>query len=124
MKTIALLLFLFSFIGCAYFDAGGVGYDRGKTKVFKGKACSTIWFGFFPVGRADLNAAKKNGGLRRIAYYDKKITNYYLWVVNCTIAYGERSKKATENIKKKKRDYNININLHQFNEQEEQYEDD
>ena len=92
MKVI-IYAFLLLFVGCITIYPGGVGYDRGKEKVFKGKACSTTWFGIFKSGDASLHLAKADGGLRRISYYDVELANYYLVTVYCVIAYGEREKE-------------------------------
>ncbi|MCS7206254.1 MAG: TRL-like family protein [Leptospiraceae bacterium] len=57
----------------------------------KGEACSIIVLGVVAIGDSSIDTARKNGGISRIAYIDRKWFNV-IWVAfgrNCTIVYGE-----------------------------------
>ena len=97
MKFFCCLLIFSILNSCISIAPGGLGYDIGKAKVFKGEACRTVLFGFLSIGDNSINAAKKAGSLRRVAYFDTWLVNYYFWFVDCTIAYGEKSKNKQKN---------------------------
>ena len=114
MKIYILIPFFMLFSACVSVRPGGVGYDKGKTKLSKGKACLTSWFHFFSQGEASLNAAKKAGNLSRIAYYDIEVYSVLgFYMESCVIAYGEKNtstiEKTTIENTQNKRKSNIRI---------------
>ena len=64
---------------------GGMGYDRGKD-LKSGKSCSHNILGLVAFGDSSITAAKSNGGIDKVSYFDTDIINvlgYYGRV--CTI---------------------------------------
>lgn len=55
-----------------------------------GEACAQSILGIVATGDASISAAKKNGGISKIAYVDHKTTNVlHLYGQYCTIVTGE-----------------------------------
>ena len=97
-------VFVFFCSGCAstgvYHKAGpalitnhrshaSLGVDRGKP-VRKGKACVNNIFGIVATGDGGIEAAKRNGGIRKAYYVDEEVLNVlFLYGKYCTVVYGE-----------------------------------
>ena len=61
----------------------------GNTGKKMGKACATNMLGLFISGDMSVEAAKKNGGITRVATVDKDIKGYAIWAEVCTIVTGD-----------------------------------
>ena len=71
-------------------NSGNLGYDRGGP-FSRGEACSYNILGLLSFGDSGIKAAKRNGGLEKVSYFDQKIVSVAaLFGQVCTIAYGKR----------------------------------
>jgi hypothetical protein len=54
-----------------------------------GRACAQNILGLFITGDMSVEAAKKNGGITKVATVDKDIKGYAVWAEVCTVVTGE-----------------------------------
>ena len=56
----------------------------------RGEACATNILGLIASGDSSIEAAKRNGGVRKVAYADTNYTNVlFLYQKGCTVVKGE-----------------------------------
>ena len=99
MKILQLLILASLMTSCASGHMPGLIYTGTKANVTTtlargavkktGEACTQNYLGLVSVGDASIEAARKNGGIKKIAYIDSSYTNILgLYQKYCTLARG------------------------------------
>lgn len=97
----ALLSFAFIVSGCATSGSSPNGWalikeekipafvtDNAKANKL-GRACATNILSIYASGDASIEAAKKEGGITKVAYVDYEMENYVVYGKVCTVVRGE-----------------------------------
>ena len=100
MKPIQLLMLTLLMTSCASAHLPGLLYSSTKGNVTTtlargavaktGEACTVNYVGLVSVGDASIEAARKNAGIKKIAYIDSSYTNILgLYQKYCTLVRGK-----------------------------------
>ena len=103
MRLLFPLLAIFSLSGCAttgalsnlgfslvafQTESGGIAHNKVKPEL-TGKSCATNLLGVYSSGDSGIEAARKDGGLKKVAYFDTEFLRILgLYGSVCTKVYG------------------------------------